>query len=131
MIPAHIQPFPDEGPDRAYAGFLAAGEFKIQQCSGCQQHIFYPRFICPRCGARDLSWVIPSGDGVVYSTSIPRGAPEGDYNISLIDLAEGPRLMSRVVAIPPEDVAIGMRVRAHVGEIDGEAVVLFRRAEGE
>jgi len=122
--------FPDTGPDLAYAEFLAAGEFRIQHCGACRKHVFYPRLACPHCGAAALEWVQPSGEGSVYSSSVPRGAPEGDYNISLIDLAEGPRLMSRVVDIAPEAVRIGMRVRAFVGEIDGVKVVLFRPAEG-
>jgi uncharacterized protein len=126
MIPTHVEAFADQGPDKTYADFLAAGEFKLQHCQSCQQHVFYPRLICPHCGSQALSWVSASGVGAVYSTSIPRGMSEGDYNIALIDLAEGPRMMSRVVDIVPEEVVIGMPVRAFVSEIDGKAVVLFR-----
>ena len=45
-----------------------------------------------------------------------RRKPEsgGDYNVALVDLAEGPRLMSRIDGVPPEQVRIGMRVRARV-----------------
>lgn len=129
MTAADIPPFASEGPDRVYADFLAQGQFRIQQCEGCEKYVFYPRIICPHCGNRDLTWVAPSGKGVVYSTSVPRGAPEGDYNIALIDLEEGPRMMSRVTGMEPEQVTIGMAVQAYVDELDGQRVVLFQPAE--
>jgi len=129
MIPSSINVFPEEGPDKAFAGFLLNDEFRIQQCADCQRHIFYPRIICPHCGSQHTKWVVASGQGVVYSTSVPRGMPEGEYNIALIDLAEGPRMMSRVVGVPPEQVTIGMKVTAFIGEIDKKTVVLFKPSE--
>ncbi|MGQ9427359.1 Zn-ribbon domain-containing OB-fold protein [Gilvimarinus sp. F26214L] len=131
MTQSDLQTFADEGPDKQYAGYLAQGQFRIQQCKSCGRHVFYPRLICPHCGGPELDWVTPSGEGVVYSTSTPRGGPDGDYNISLIDLAEGPRMMSRVVDVDPGQVRIGMRVQGFIGEIEGRTVVLFRPAEGQ
>ncbi|GAB1261836.1 Zn-ribbon domain-containing OB-fold protein [Aurantivibrio plasticivorans] len=117
-----------EGPDKQYADFIAAGKFMIQHCESCSQHVFYPRLICSHCGSDQLEWVEASGRGVVYSTSTPRGGKEGDYNISLIDLEEGPRMMSRVVDIAPGDVKIGLEVEAFIGEIDGVSLVLYKPA---
>jgi len=130
MIPSSIETFPELGPDKVFADYLGKGEFKLQLCADCERHIFYPRIVCPHCGSQNLAWVEASGRGVVYSTSVPRGMPEGEYNISLIDLAEGPRMMSRVVGIEAEKVVIGMAVMAFIGEIDGVRVVLFKPAEG-
>lgn len=127
-MPKERHVFDDQGPDQRYAAFLAAGQFKIQFCLACERHVFYPRLACPHCGAANLEWVLASGEGLVYSTSVPR-AKDGGYNISLIDLAEGPRMMSRVVDIEPEKVHIGMKVRAFIGEIEGETLVLFRPAQ--
>ena len=120
--------FSEDGPDAVYAKALTEGEFRIQQCQGCTKHIYYPRIICPHCGSNDLTWVSPSGKATVYSTSMPRQKPErgGNYNISLVDLAEGPRMLSQVVDIEPEQVEIGMAVTAFVSELDGMPVVLFR-----
>lgn len=129
MIPSAPEAFPDDGPDKVFAEFLQKAEFRLQQCKDCNEHIFYPRLICPHCGSQHLRWVIPSGLGVVYSTSTPRGMPEGEYNIALIDLQEGPRMLSRVVGIPPEKVSIGMHVEAFVGAIDQIPVVLFKPVE--
>jgi DUF35 OB-fold domain, acyl-CoA-associated len=63
-----------------------------------------------------LNWIEPSGQGTVYSTTVVRRKPEagGDYNVALIDLAEGVRLMSRVDDVAPDQVRIGMPVRAQV-----------------
>lgn len=126
MNSTELPTFDADGPDIAYAKFIEAGKFKIQRCSSCDLHVFFPRMACPHCGAATLKWVEASGQGTVYSTSTPRGSKEGDYNISLIDLAEGPRMMSRVVDIEPEQVQIGMEVEAFIGEIDDQKLVLFK-----
>lgn len=120
------------GPDAAWRDKLAAGDFEIQHCSGCGKYIFYPRATCHHCGSRNLNWVKVSGNAVVYATSVVRQRPEHgpDYNIALVDLAEGPRMMTRVVDIDPAEVKIGMPVTAFVGDVDGEAAVLFRPATG-
>jgi uncharacterized OB-fold protein len=74
--------------------------------------------ICPHCGSDQLGWVAPSGRGTVYSTTIVRRKPAdgGDYNIVLVDLEEGVRLLSRVAGIPPDQVRIGMAVRARIAD---------------
>lgn len=124
-------PFDGDGPDAIYREALAGGEFRLQRCGACGKAIFYPRLLCHHCGSADLSWFAPSGRGTVYSTSTVRVRPgKGEsYNISLIELEEGPRMMSWVVDAPVDDVAIGMAVTAFVGEIDGEPAILFRPAE--
>lgn len=107
---------PTPGPEQAYKDKLARGSFEIQNCAGCGKHVFYPRVVCPHCGADKLGWVAASGNGVVYSTTVVRRKPEagGDYNVALIDLAEGPRMMSRVAGIEPAAVKIGMKVQARI-----------------
>jgi uncharacterized OB-fold protein len=126
-------PFDGDGPDALFQQALARGEFRLQRCRDCGRAIFYPRLLCPHCGSRELDWFTPSGRGTVHSTSTVRVKPgKGEsYNISLIEMEEGPRLMSRVVDVAVDDVKIGLRVTAFVGEIDGQAVVLFRREEAE
>ena len=123
-------PFDGPGPDAAFAAGLAEGEFRIQRCRRCSVHIHYPRALCPDCGSAELETVPASGRGTVYATSVVRVRPEHgeDYNIALVDLAEGPRMMTRVVETAPADVGIGDAVTAFVGEIEGERVVLFRPA---
>lgn len=104
------------GPEKIYRDKLAQGSFEIQRCSGCAKHVFYPRVLCPHCGSDRLEWATPSGRGTVYSTTVVRrkAADVGDYNVALVDLEEGPRMMSRVVTVVPDAVLIGMTVKARV-----------------
>jgi uncharacterized OB-fold protein len=123
--------FSGPGPVQVYQDALASGRFLIQCCQSCGRHVFYPRVLCHHCGSAALKWVEPSGRGVVYSTSVVRQKPEkgGDYNVALIELEEGPRMLGRVVDLAPEKVKIGMIVSAHVGTIDGQSAVVFYNKE--
>lgn len=121
---------PTEGPMQVWRAQLAAGRFTIQRCTACDRAVFYPRVICPHCAGRSLEWTEAAGTGTVYSTTVVSRRPEqgGDYNVALIDLDEGARMMSRVEGLAPEDVAIGQRVRHAIVQQDGEAVLVFRPA---
>ncbi len=116
-----------QGAESSYQEYLAKGEFRIQRCDNCSSHIFYPRYLCPDCGSSSLAWITPSGAGTVYSTTVMRRRAEagGDYNVCLVQLNEGPRLMSRVEGVPPKDVRIGMAVKARIegGGEEGPFVV--------
>jgi uncharacterized OB-fold protein len=83
------------------------------------------------CGAQNLAWAEPSGAGTVYSFSIVRRKPEagGDYNVALVDLQEGVRMMSRIDGVTPEGLRIGMPVRARVLRGEGQPLVVFVPAE--
>ena len=115
------------GAEARYQAQLNEGRFLIQRCDGCTKHVFYPRVVCPHCGGSSLAWVDPKGTGAVYSTTTVRRKPEagGDYDVSLIDLDEGVRMMSRVEDVPPAQVKIGMRVRAKVVDNKGTGLVVF------
>ena len=110
-----------------YQAELDAGRFCIQQCPQCSRHVFQPRELCPHCGASPLQWVAASGLGTVYSTSTVSRRPEagGPYNVAIIDLDEGVRMMSRVEGVPPDEVAIGQRVQARIADRDGQGLVVF------
>jgi len=82
--------------------------------------IFFPRLLCPFTGSTKLEWKASAGLGRVYSTTVVTPRTGEPYNVALIDLDEGFRLMSRVEGIAAIDVAIGMRVRVGF-RTDGEA----------
>lgn len=129
---ATLPVFQGDGPEKVYFDSLRKGEFRIQRCNACQGHIFFPRVICTGCGSSDLSWVKPSGRGTVYSTTVLRRKPQagGDLNIAMIDLQEGPRMMSRVEGVSPDEVRIGLEVTADIVQDNGEPLVIFRPAGG-
>ena len=106
---------------------LDAGRFLIQRCGGCGKHVYFPRELCPYGGGAALEWKLPQGGGTVYAVTTVRRKPAdgGDLNVSLIDLDEGVRLMSRVDNLPADQVRIGQRVKARVQVKDGRGLVLF------
>lgn len=128
--PAGLFGLDGDGPDEIFRQHLSRGEFRLQRCAPCGRTIFYPRLLCHHCGSAALCWVEPSGRGTVHATSTVRVKPgRGEpYNISLIELAEGARMISRVVDTSVDEIVIGMAVEAFVGEISGSPVVLFRPA---
>jgi uncharacterized OB-fold protein len=119
---------PLSSPGDTFQKFIKAGEFRLQFCNTCRKPFFYPRTLCPQCGGGDLEWCRVSGEGTVYSTTPVRQKPErgGDYNVSIIELAEGPRMMSAVRSVAPDQVAIGLQVTAMLIEEEGVHKVYFR-----
>ncbi|MBA3054963.1 MAG: hypothetical protein FP826_08520 [Sphingomonadales bacterium] len=122
----------DLHPNRDYQAFLDQGRFMLMRDRTTGEPFFYPRIMAPVTGSRDLEWFEPSGRGTVYAvTIVHRRPPTPNHNVVLVDLAEGPRLMSRVEGLTPEDVKIGMAVQARVAQVDGKGVLLFDPAPAE
>ncbi|HEV7235844.1 MAG TPA: Zn-ribbon domain-containing OB-fold protein [Ktedonobacteraceae bacterium] len=94
-----------------------SGILRLQYCDQCQQHQFYPRLYCMHCGSDKLTWVTATGRGVIYSYTIihqnksPEFVQDTPYNVAIIQLAEGPRMMSNVVGISPQDLRIDLPVK--------------------
>jgi uncharacterized protein len=103
-----------EAPGVAFQRYLQAGELRLQHCGDCGRQIFYPRTLCPHCGGTRLEWRRCSGGGTVYSATVVRQRPErgGDYNVAIVELDDGARLLSRIEGAAPVAVRIGMKVRA-------------------
>ena len=120
-------PDPQGGVLARHQAALNEGRFLIQRCSGCGKAVYFPRELCPHCGHGELALVPPKGTGTVYAVTTVRRKAEagGDYNVSLIELDEGVRLMSRVEGLPSSEVRIGQRVKARVVEQSGQGVVVF------
>lgn len=118
---------PQGGVLARHQAALAEGRFLIQRCTGCGQAVYFPRELCPHCGHGELAWEAPAGTGTVYAVTTVRRKSEagGDVNVSLIDLDEGVRLMSRVEGLAPAEVRIGQRVQARVVHKDGQGLVVF------
>jgi uncharacterized OB-fold protein len=112
-------------PEKEYFAFLAAGQFMIQRSPKSGRYVFYPRLAEPQTGD-PLQWVSACGRGTVYSVTVlhPK-PPEKAYTLALIDLEEGPRMMSRVDGVAPEKVRIGMPVDAKIIQENGQALLVF------
>jgi uncharacterized OB-fold protein len=113
-------------PDEDYQAFLRQGRFMVQRSASSGRYVFYPRIVTPGTGAEDLEWVEVSGRGTVYSTTVVRvKPPASSYNVAIVELEEGPRLMTRVETIAPDEVRIGMPVRARIVREQEFAFVVF------
>ena len=113
-------------PDVEYNAHLQNGRFALQRSRSTGRYVFYPRVVEPGTGNQNLEWVDASGLGTVHAvTVIYSKPPAAPYDVVLVDLDEGPRLMSRVDGIAPEDVRIGMRVKARIVSSGNEAFVVF------
>ncbi|MEO5640711.1 MAG: OB-fold domain-containing protein [Sphingomicrobium sp.] len=116
------------GPDAEFRAALARGRFLVQRGRTSGRAVFPPRIVEPGSGD-ELEWFEASGLGTLYSTSIVRKrSPESDYNVVLVELEEGPRLMSRVTGIGSDEVRIGMVVKAAIDTSGDDPVLVFEPA---
>jgi uncharacterized OB-fold protein len=118
------------GPEQYFRQMLEEGRFMIQRCIQTGKAVFYPRAVSPYGGGK-LRWEAVSGGGTVYSVTVVRRREDhgGHYNIVLVDLDEGARLMSTVVDVEPTQVHIGMRLQAHIRrQPDGTPRIVFTPA---
>lgn len=96
------------------------GKLCMQECAQCNTVNFVPRGWCIECGSRDLKWKEQKPYGVVYSYTVaeivtmnlPGWEKELPVISCLIDIEDGARMYGQLVSCDPEEVKVGMRVRA-------------------
>ena len=114
----------DSSPYGQYLEHLKAGDLAYQVTPDGQA-VFFPRVAAPGSGA-PLAWRVSRGLGTVYAVTVlyPRG--EDPYDVAMIDMDEGYRLMSAVRGIDPHAVRIGLRVKAVIEQAaDGTPYPVF------
>jgi uncharacterized protein len=109
-----------ESPLAVYQAHLDKGELAYQWDKEAARAVFYPRVVSPHSGSTDMEWRVASGLGTVYATTVTYPFKGDGYNIVLVDLDEGYRMMGRVEEIDPMAVKIGMRVKFRVHPAEGE-----------
>ena len=121
----------EHSPLTVYQEHCARGELAYQ-VDEQGAAVFYPRLVAPGTGKKTLTWKVSAGLGTVYATTTlhPRNADA--YDVSLIDVDEGFRMMSRVEGVDPAEVSIGMRVKVRMipGTDDQSAYPVFEPVEG-
>jgi uncharacterized OB-fold protein len=103
-----------------------AGELRLQRCQDCAKAYFPPRPFCPGCGSRAVEVFAASGQASLYSYVInyrprPDIGPE-PYAIAVVELAEGPRMMTNIVGCPQTPEAL---------QLDMPLKVVFRKESEE
>lgn len=110
------------------------GKLLVQVCHQCRARIFLPRKLCPECWSSDLGWIESAGTGAVFTFSTayqmvePRFMDELPYTIAFVDLAEGVRMMTRIVDCDPAEITIGMEVEVVFSERGDFRLPYFRPA---
>ena len=111
--PFYDAPVPDVST-REYWDAAARRELLIKRCDDCGRAHFPPRPFCPRCWSHAVRWERASGDATLYTYSVvrrnelPSFAARTPYVAAIVELAEGPRMMTNVVGVDPGEVRIGM-----------------------
>jgi uncharacterized OB-fold protein len=110
-------PLPSIDPtSEPYWNGLKEGKLRLPRCLACGEHHFYPRVVCPSCGADRLEWNDVSGRATIYScTTVHRaGDPlfqeETPFVVAVVELEEGPRMTVRINSTT-DTVHIGDAVR--------------------
>lgn len=101
------------------------GELRLQQCNACRHVYFPPRPFCPDCGSRSVAIVNASGRGRLYSyiiNHLPTPGFEPPFAIAVVELDEGPRLMSNIVDCEqtPEALQLDMPLEVTFERINDE-----------
>ena len=110
----------------------------VQQCRSCGQVWHPPLPRCPHCHAADLGWRQVRGDGTIYTYTIVRHpthyafADAIPYVLAIVELAEGPRLVTAITGVPPAEVRAGQPVRVVFREVaDGITLPYFEPANAD
>lgn len=128
-------PPPDVAPETAT--FWAAtldGKLLLQRCSACGRAGYYPRYVCAHCHSTDLVDTEASGRGSIYSYTVTaRGILEyanaGSYVLAMVELDEGPKMITNIIDCDPDALSIGQRVEVVFCDTGGDgALPRFRPA---
>ncbi len=112
------------------------GEFLLRHCNSCGRDHYYPRPFCPHCWSDDVAWTPAAGTGTVYTYSVvhvndlPPFNERVPYVAAIVELDEGPRVMTNVEGVAPDAVRIGMRVSVVFKPISDDVTIpVFHPAE--
>lgn len=135
-LPQHLRPG-TRGLVGPFWEAAARGQLHLPRCTHCGRWSWPPRRCCPVCSRCTFEWVVAAGTGVVHTFTVVRQvadpwlAGRAPYAVAMIDLTEGPRIMSNVVGCAIDDVRIGMPVRvAFVDAGDGLSLPVFTPRDG-
>ena len=99
---------------------------KIQKCGDCGFVRYPPSFICPRCHSTETEWIVAAGKGSVYSFTVnhvafhPAFQEDLPYVVAVVQLEEGPHMLTNIVGCDPSEVRCDMPVEVAWEDITGE-----------
>jgi uncharacterized OB-fold protein len=127
-------PTPDESTQPFWDG-TREGRLPIRRCRDCGKAHFYPRPFCPSCWSTNVVWEDASGRATLYTYSIiyqndlPPFPERIPYVAAVVDLEEGPRMMTNVVDCEFDALRVGMALEVTFRqETDDITLPVFRPA---
>lgn len=102
---------------QTYWDFCQQEMLMIQQCKDCEHVQFYPRLMCTKCSSREVGWIEASGFAKVltYTTVhrpiLPAYKKESPYVLAVVQLEEGPTMMTNIVNCSHDELKCGMNVK--------------------
>ncbi len=131
----YLKPLPKaDEPSQPFWDGAMEGKLMLMKCDACGQRRFPSRQHCDSCLASDFTWEQASGRGTVRTFGVMHQkyqagwAAETPYNITIVELEEGPRFPTNLVNIANEDIRVGMPVVVEFEKHDDVALPKFRRA---
>ena len=129
------RPLPEVTRDtRGFWEGLRKHQLVLQRCLGCKAFRHHPRPMCPDCHSLEFEWAPVCGRGSVYTFAIvtqplhPHWADDVPYNVVLVELEEGVRIVSNLVDCPHEAIHIGMTVTVAFEDVSDEiSLPVFKR----
>jgi uncharacterized OB-fold protein len=129
-VQPYAKPLPTlDAGNRPFWNAAREGKLVLQACGDCG-HVRYPiNHVCPVCLSEAFDWKPMSGKGTVYSSIVfhqvyhPEFAANVPYNVSLVQLDEGPRMISNVVGVPPSEVRVGDPVQVSFDQVTDEVAI--------
>jgi uncharacterized protein len=116
-MPEYKKPIPVPSAEaQPYWDGLRDRKLLMPRCDACGKYWFPPSLLCSHCNATKWTWASTSGRGRIFSYVVyhrvyhPGFADEVPYAVSVIELDEGPRMISNVIGIAPDKLACDMRV---------------------
>lgn len=140
LLREYSKPLPSlEGFSKDFYTFCKEGELRFQRCDDCGTWRHVPRELCAECASWSWEWARSSGGGTIYSWTVVERALHPDfadsvpYAPTVVEMAEGVRVLSTIVDVAPADLEIGMEVEVVFDAITPEITLpRFRRvAAGE
>jgi uncharacterized OB-fold protein len=124
-----------EDDTREFWDATREGRLLLRHCRACGEVHYYPRNFCPSCWSDDVDWVEAAGGAslytwsTVYQNDLPPFHEQIPYVAAIVELDEGPRMMTKIVDCSSEQLAVGMRLRARFEPLDDDVtIVVFEPA---
>jgi uncharacterized OB-fold protein len=118
-----------DGDSKQYWEGLKKRELWVQQCNDCNQHIFYPRSICPHCFSEEINWVKSVGMGKIYSYTVVHRAigpfkEQVPFVVAIVELDEGVRMMTRIKE-DSQQISIDQKVKIFFENVDEDLTLPY------